>query len=77
MLREDTLELFCSSRAFGPCSRAFGPPRCEAPRHIPPVCTTNQYLPIGSVKRYPEMSGILDYEACFDFYKKMAAIFGF
>jgi hypothetical protein len=25
MLRENTLELFCSSRAFGPCSRAFGP----------------------------------------------------
>jgi hypothetical protein len=53
------------------------PPRCEAPRHIPPAWTTNQYLPIGSVKGYPEMSGILVSEACFRFYKKMAAKFGF
>ena len=58
--------MFCSSRASNSrpsngrafCrwnGRAFGPPRCEAPRHIPPAWTTNQYLPIGSVKRYPEM----------------------
>ena len=30
--------------------RAFGPPRCEAPRHVPPACTTNQYVRIGFVK---------------------------
>ena len=70
ILRENTLELFCSSRAFGPCSRAFGPPRCEAPRHISPAWTTNQYLSFDSVQRYPEMSGILISEACFHFYKK-------
>ena len=62
--------MFCSSRAFGP-------PRCEAPRHISPACTTNQYLPIGSVNRYPEMSGILTFEAYLDFYIKMAAKYGF
>jgi len=33
-----------SGRAFGPRSRAFGPPRCEAPRHVPPAWTTNQYV---------------------------------
>ena len=52
-------------------------PRCEAPRHIPLACTTNQYLPFGSVKRYPEMSGILVSGACLDFCKKMAAKYGF
>jgi hypothetical protein len=42
MLRENTWELFC-------CCRPSGPPRREAPRHISPACTTNQYLPFGSV----------------------------
>jgi hypothetical protein len=33
-------------------------PRCEVPSHISPAWTTNQYLPFGIVKIYPEISRI-------------------